>query len=92
MVDIDSSENSGHLTAALSGKQEDHQLQIYRVQEKLWPENAKLRHVLSTRVNNTKMDIIIFFLSNATTCPCGLRGPPSWAWQQCNRLLRLGRS
>ena len=22
---------------------------------------------------------------------CGLRGPPSWAWQQCNRLLRLGR-
>jgi len=28
-----------------------------------------------------------FFLSNATTCPCGLRGPPSWAWQGCNRLL-----
>ena len=26
-----------------------------------------------------------------TTCPCGLRGPPSWAFQQCNRLLRLGR-
>ena len=26
----------------------------------------------------------IFFVSNATTCPCGLRGPPSWAWQQCN--------
>ena len=22
---------------------------------------------------------------------CGLRGPPSWAWQECNRLLRLGR-
>jgi len=32
-----------------------------------------------------------FFLSNATTCPCGLRGSPSWAWQECNRLLRLGR-
>jgi len=32
-----------------------------------------------------------FILSNATTCPCGLRGPPSWAWQQCNRLLRLLR-
>ena len=32
------------------------------------------------------------FLSNTpTTCPCALRGPPSWAWQQCNRLLRLGR-
>ena len=35
--------------------------------------------------------IIIIFWSNATTCPCGLRGPPSWAWQQCNRLLSLGR-
>ena len=22
---------------------------------------------------------------------CGLRGPPSWAWQECNRLLMLGR-
>ena len=22
---------------------------------------------------------------------CGLRGPPSWAWQERNRLLRLGR-
>jgi hypothetical protein len=22
-----------------------------------------------------------FFLSNATTCPYGLRGLPSWAWQ-----------
>ena len=22
---------------------------------------------------------------------CGLRGPPSWTWQECNRLLRLGR-
>ena len=22
---------------------------------------------------------------------CGLRGPPSWAWQECNRRLRLGR-
>ena len=34
--------------------------------------------------------IKIIVLSNATTCPCGRRGPPSWAWQQCNRLLRLG--
>jgi len=25
-----------------------------------------------------------FFWSNATTCPCGLRDPPSWAWQECN--------
>ena len=22
---------------------------------------------------------------------CGLRGPPSWAWQECNRRLSLGR-
>ena len=22
---------------------------------------------------------------------CGLPGPPTWAWQECNRLLRLGR-
>jgi len=28
---------------------------------------------------------------HAPTCPCGLRGLPSWAWQKCNRLLRLGR-
>jgi len=21
---------------------------------------------------------------NAPTCPCGLRGLPSWAWQECN--------
>ena len=35
--------------------------------------------------------IFFFSLSNATTCPCGLRGPPYWAWRQCNRLLKLGR-
>jgi len=23
--------------------------------------------------------------------PYGLRGPPSWSWQKCNRLLKLGR-
>jgi len=34
---------------------------------------------------------VTFFLSNAITCPCGLRDPPSWAWQECNRRLRLGR-
>ena len=34
----------------------------------------------------------IYIFSNATTCPfSGLRGPSSWAWQECNRLLRLGR-
>ena len=33
-----------------------------------------------------------FFSPSATTCPfSGLRGPPSWAWQERNRLLRLER-
>ena len=41
--------------------------------------------------SSSSLCLIFFFLSNANTCPCGLRGPPSWAWQQCNRLLRLGR-
>jgi len=31
-----------------------------------------------------------FFLSNAPHVLYGLRGLPSWAWQKCNRLLRLG--
>jgi len=31
------------------------------------------------------------FLSNAPYILYGLRGLPSWAWQKCNRLLRLGR-
>jgi hypothetical protein len=40
---------------------------------------------------NHRVDKNIFFY-NATTCPfSGLRGPPSWAWQECNRLLRVGR-
>ena len=33
------------------------------------------------------MKFELFF--NAPTCPCGLRGLPSWAWQKCNRLLSL---
>jgi hypothetical protein len=33
-----------------------------------------------------------FPLPNATTCPYRLRGPPSWLWPKCNRLLRLGRT
>jgi len=37
------------------------------------------------------MDLNIFFLSNAPHVLDGLRGLPSWAWQKCNRLLRLGR-
>ena len=32
-----------------------------------------------------------FFLPVPPHVLCGLRGPPSWAWQKCNGLLRLGR-
>ena len=32
---------------------------------------------------------LYFFLSPHVIC--GLRSPPSWAWQECNRLLRFGR-
>ena len=35
--------------------------------------------------------VLFFFPPMPPTCPCGLRGLPSWAWQKCNRLLRLGR-
>ena len=39
-----------------------------------------------------QLDRKIFFFPQ---CPhmsiCGLRGPPSCAWQECNRLLRFGR-
>ena len=31
------------------------------------------------------------FLFNAPHVLDGLRGLPSWGWQKCNRLLRLGR-
>jgi len=27
---------------------------------------------------------------NASTCPFGIRGLPSWAWQKCNRLSEVG--
>ena len=39
------------------------------------------------------LDIVadIFFLPMPPHVLCGLRGPPFWAWQECNRLLRLGR-
>jgi len=38
-------------------------------------------------------NIYIFYLfiySPPPTCPCALRGLPSWAWQKCNQFLRLG--
>ena len=33
----------------------------------------------------------VVITSDGENSPCALRGPPSWAWQQCNRLLKLGR-
>jgi len=79
MLDIQSSENSGHLTATRHGKQEDHPLQIYSVHEKLLPENAKIRHALSTRINNTKMYIIkISWLIIYTELDFLKRGSNDW--------------
>ena len=34
---------------------------------------------------------VIFFPPMPSHVLCGLRGPPSWAWQECNRLVTLGR-
>jgi hypothetical protein len=34
--------------------------------------------------------VYIFFL-NLPHALCGLLGPPSWAWQELNRLLKFGR-
>ena len=34
--------------------------------------------------------IFFFFFQCHHMSFCGLRGPPSWAWQKCNRLLSLG--
>ena len=48
-------------------------------------------NVRDWKTSEMRSKYMAFFLSNAPTCPCGVRGPPSWAWQQCNRLLRLGR-
>jgi hypothetical protein len=36
-------------------------------------------YVMKTTVNGYRNNL--FYLSNATTCPYGLRGLPSWAWQ-----------
>jgi len=35
---------------------------------------------------------VCLFVCHATTCPCGLHGPPSWASQVCNHVLQIGRS
>jgi len=45
----------------------------------------------NTDTRNSLHIVLWFLLSNATTYLCGLLGPPSWAWQECNLLLRLGR-
>jgi len=47
-------------------------------------------NILGCTVRETSKNVSFFFSPNALTCPCGLRGLPSWAWQICNQLLRLG--
>ena len=54
-------------------------------------ENMFYPKCLKERGHFTELNVDKVFFSNATTCPCGLRGSPSWAWHECNRLLRLGR-
>ena len=46
---------------------------------------------VSRFVSFRKLITILFFCPMPPHVVCGLRGPPSWAWQECNRLLRLGR-
>jgi hypothetical protein len=48
-----------------------------------WPTRSK--HVVLTNI-----PLFLFFKCHHLSF-CGLRGPPSWAWQKSNRLLRLGR-
>ena len=46
------------------------------------------------RLWNKVIELIFDFFLFSPIQPhvfCGLRGPPSWAWQECNQLLRLGR-
>jgi hypothetical protein len=38
----------------------------------------------------TTKTILCNIFPNATTCPHRLRGPPSWLWPKCNRLLTVG--
>ena len=49
------------------------------------------RHLPQPHCTQLYKSVNIYFFPNASTCPCGLRGLPSWVWQKCNRLLRLGR-
>ena len=37
------------------------------------------------------LSMVCFFGPMPPHVLCGLRGPHSWAWQECNLLLRLGR-
>ena len=46
---------------------------------------------ISSKVSYKILFLKLFFSPQCTTCPYGLRGPRSWTWQECYRLLRLGR-
>ena len=67
-------------------------LHLHAIPRTSWHEQ---RHLCFTLFSDTVQSF--FFLSFFFFFPmpphvlCGLRGPPSWAWQECNRLLSLGR-
>ena len=62
----------------------------YRIRTSIQGSNCKPRLWLAWNNFSTRNGKFLF-LSNATTCPLWIRDPPSWAWQEYNRLLRLGR-
>ena len=63
------------------------------------PSNDIMYKILPQFVTKYKLqmdehfDRFFFFFPPPQMPPhvlCGLRGPPSWAWLECSRLLRLG--
>ena len=51
----------------------------------------KLKRNRSSDVDTIPAKFNKFFFPMPPHVLYGLRSPPSWAWQECNRLLRLGR-
>jgi len=63
--------------------------------------SPSLRHVSASNFGYNQVELQLYksyrglfftiFFSMPLHVLYGLRGLPSWAWQKCNRLLRLGR-